>query len=234
MGLKLTRMLQRLEHVNEFTNKSSGNLDKAVKTLGYLCNILGIYKNPEYLKLGSAISMGRYIYRFNGGLDALLAACNVKEKWCLPSDNKYIQHLVQAQAYTMLLYYPLEHIAWIGYIAPKLFPIHADKYSRHSCVLWSIYIVLDLYIYYLRYKTLSAKRYGIRGSLIYFCNRYAKLSMIRNLLYLPTAIHWSVEKPILSSRVLFLFVLVNLVLDKTVQWLGLSEGILGLYQGLML
>lgn len=36
----------------------------------------------------------------------------------------------------MLAYYPLEHAVWANSIAPKLFALNADVFSRISCVFW--------------------------------------------------------------------------------------------------
>ena len=42
---------------------------------------------------------------------------------------------------TMLGYYPLENLAWAGYIAPRLFPVDADKLCQ---VITAVLQSLDL------------------------------------------------------------------------------------------
>jgi hypothetical protein len=42
-------------------------------------------------------------------------------------EDKRIKWCVWWQSATMLGYYPLENLAWAGYIAPRLFPVDADK-----------------------------------------------------------------------------------------------------------
>jgi hypothetical protein len=98
--------------------------DKVSKTIGYgfgtLGHILSIIERHEsdtsqgFKKLSSSISMARYVIRFTGGFESYEAAKN--GSWCYDDDDKYLQRIVKLQAYSMLAYYPLENISYVGYM----------------------------------------------------------------------------------------------------------------------
>jgi hypothetical protein len=58
--------------------------------------------------------MARYVIRFTGGFESYEAAKN--GSWCYDDDDKYLQRIVKLQAYSMLAYYPLENISYVGYM----------------------------------------------------------------------------------------------------------------------
>lgn len=154
--------------------------DKMIKTMGYTCGLLSQLvrhlprnsQNPHpstmaniFQSCASQMSAARYIPRLYGILQVLDA--HRHQSWDYPDDSKAIQDITQWQVYTMMLYYPLENLAWLGFTyvtlnvpcilisishkspslsrASKWLHMDASKYSRHSCVMWSSYLLLDLW-----------------------------------------------------------------------------------------
>ncbi len=58
----------------------------------------------------------------------------------------------------MLFYYPLEHVAYVGWQVPQLVPrVNANKFSAISCWFWTAYIVGDFWMNCLKWKELKKK-----------------------------------------------------------------------------
>ena len=226
--------------------------------------------------LSGELSWGRYIYRFFGLPAALEGAQS--GSWA-PPDCK---GLGKAMAWTMIAYYPLEHLAYLAWKAPKTrwipttngvatkwnpFGMNsgetsssgklmtssqiAGKASAWSCRFWFAYLVLDIARSMMALKkvqqttnTLSSgsdkKAMSMNGgdakdeqnvaatteaalapterSQI----RTERLQIVRNVLYLLPAIHWSMPiwdtDPLLSNDVV-----------NGLCWL---EALVGTYQGI--
>ena len=152
----------------QFVSATDGS-DKAAKIFGYGFSVLGYAVEKLDTKggnsqtalglkaLGSQISMARYVTRLTGLLESLEALHN--DSWAYVDDTDHIKSIVKWQAYSMVLYYPLEHASWLGWSAgPRFIPsLNPDKYSRHSCVLWTLYVLLNIYANYIRYRNCEAQ-----------------------------------------------------------------------------
>mmetsp|Transcript_43113 Transcript_43113/g.136217 ORF Transcript_43113/g.136217 Transcript_43113/m.136217 type:complete len:143 (+) Transcript_43113:417-845(+) len=127
----------------------------------------------------------------------------------------------------MLGYYPLEHAVWAGTIAPKLFPLDVATLSRLSCVFWVLWIVIDIYATHRRWQELKRMETKLKMNGSLTANNKAKIERsrrslirytLRLVLYLPNAIHWTLDE---KSK----FALA----DWMVNALGLAEAVLGTY-----
>lgn len=105
----------------ESTSKTSGT-DRLLKTISYAAKLLGygirqsgvgVGAGADLEKIATQLSMSRYPLRFSGAIEAYQAL--QKDTWALDDDTVHIKKMISWQAYSMLLYYPLEHISWIGW-----------------------------------------------------------------------------------------------------------------------
>ncbi|KAG9399120.1 hypothetical protein AC1031_012078 [Aphanomyces cochlioides] len=153
---------------------SSYKADKYYKSMGYgfafLARAIELYsKKPTRHSQGlsavaTQISFARFVTRFTGIPQTLEALKN--GSWVGADDDEHIKQLVNAQCYAMLLYYPLEHLSFVGWVAPKWFPsIDANKCSRQSCIAWGTYVALDLYVNHKRLEILAAQEKAIGNTL---------------------------------------------------------------------
>ena len=177
---------QWLQKYVQFTS-SAFKQDKVLKVVQYSLWIISRYWGKEPLsKLSLEISWTRYVNRFFGLPAALEAARS--GSWGKPKS------LGKAMAWSMLLYYPLEHIAYLKWQSPKLFQGKnsssqksrlAEKASAWSCRFWFVYIVLDIVR-----SSLALKKNDIGVSE----KRMERLQVMRNALFSLPAIHWSLPK----------------------------------------
>ncbi|DAZ95348.1 TPA: hypothetical protein N0F65_002533 [Lagenidium giganteum] len=216
---------------------SSVRADKVSKTIGYglgsLGHVLAITQRKDsdvstgLKKLSSNISMARYVVRFTGALESYEALKN--GSWCYGDDDDHLRMIVKLQAYSMLVYYPLENLSYVGYIAPKLLNIDADKISRQSCLAWTLYVGLDIYANQLRIKALNEKEKQLlaqtdlsatekQALLTTLRKRRSELYYIqlRNACYFPTCLHWSLKN--------------GLIPDWSVQFLCFTEALVGVWR----
>ncbi|CAK4081285.1 unnamed protein product [Aphanomyces euteiches] len=198
---------------------SSYKADKYYKSMGYgfafLARAIELYsKKPTRHSRGlsavaTQISFARFVTRFTGipqTLEALKSG-----SWVGADDDEHIKQLVNAQCYAMLLYYPLEHLSFVGWVAPKWFPsIDPNKCSRQSCIAWGTFVALDLYVNHKRLDILAAQEKAIGNTLdmsdedslatIQAKRSYIQINQIRNMLFLPLCIHWSKEGGIMPVK----------------------------------
>jgi hypothetical protein len=85
-------------------------------------------------QLASSISMARYVTRFTGTFEAYEAIKN--GSWCYGDDDKHLQQIVKIQAYSMLLYYPLENISYVGYMYVNSFYCQVMMMDAHG--IWLV------------------------------------------------------------------------------------------------
>jgi hypothetical protein len=115
--------------------------------------------SPSLRKLYLELSFTRYVLRFYGFLQSLegyrsgsWAGGGAWENPLIPKIAKYVL------AGSMLFYYPLEHVAYIGWQVPQLVPrVNANKFSAISCWFWTVYIVGDFWMNCLKWKELKMK-----------------------------------------------------------------------------
>ena len=167
--------------------------------------------------------MTRYILRFYGfpsALDAVRASGSwagappYAQSW----KDKRIVRLSNIMAWSMLFYYPLEHMAYANWTMPKLFRrVNGNKMSAWSCRLWLIYIVSDLASSFLKncelqdYKQqlLSRGKEGDNETVelvqIDKCIKMNRIQIARNFFFTPPCLTWSLDKwatdPLLSENV---------------------------------
>ncbi|KAJ0395230.1 hypothetical protein ATCC90586_000280 [Pythium insidiosum] len=203
--------------LEKFVRYSSGTLrtDKFAKTIGYGCGSIGhllaiaAHKDSDVStglkQISSNISMARYVIRFTGAFESYDALKN--GSWCYGDDDKHIQQIVRLQAYSMLIYYPLEHISYVGYVAPKLIKMDANWFMRQSCWAWTAYVALDIYANQLRIIKLNKREKELLGKkdieeeerkreLTSIRKRRKELYFLqlRNACFFPTCLHWSLER----------------------------------------
>lgn len=123
MSDALNPLMLDVEKFSRFSS-STFKADKFYKTIGYGCGSLGhllsLYARKDSdastgLKaLSSNIGMARFVVRFTGGFEAYEAWKN--GSWCYGDDDAAIKRLVSLQALSMLVYYPMEHLSYIGFV----------------------------------------------------------------------------------------------------------------------
>jgi len=83
--------------------------------------------------------MRRYCCRFWGTLDAVQGL--LMDYY--PNDP-FLNKISKWQAFSMLLYHPLEHYTWVGYTAPGSLPAgRVNGVMRVTCQLWVVWILLE-------------------------------------------------------------------------------------------
>jgi hypothetical protein len=178
-------------------------------------------------KLYNEMSFTRYALRFYGFFQALEGYLNgswAGGEW----DNALIAKIAKyLMAGSMLLYYPLEHVAYAGWQMPKLVKVDANRYSAISCRFWTAYIVGDFWASCLKWAELKKKLLNLSELLagrkqhddkgrvgeileqqqsLLNKIRHVKLQILRSLLFILPAINWSLPNwatnPMLSEPVL--------------------------------
>lgn len=165
---------------------NSYNQDKLIKTIQYSLWMLSRFYRGNIrealTKLSGELLWARYATR----LVALPTALEGIESgsWGTP------KALGKAMAWSMLLYYPLEYIAYVKWKAPQLGANHpqmphrlAERASAWSCRCWVAYIVLDIV------RSTLALRPTLSPSSD--TQRNERLQIVRNALFFFPALSWS-------------------------------------------
>jgi len=98
--------------------------------------------SSELRKMYTQISNSRYVMRFMGGPLTLHA---IKTgSWSGNWEDKRIHKLTDIMAWSMLFYYPFEHMAFTKWICPRLIRINAERHSAISCRFWGLYVIADM------------------------------------------------------------------------------------------
>mmetsp|Transcript_16805 Transcript_16805/g.26218 ORF Transcript_16805/g.26218 Transcript_16805/m.26218 type:complete len:271 (+) Transcript_16805:262-1074(+) len=86
--------------------------------------------------------------------------------WASPEyKDKRIHQLGNFMAWSMLFYYPLEHVAYARWVAPELIDADAEKFSAYSCRAWALYVVADIVSSFLKIRELCKRDEDIRKQL---------------------------------------------------------------------
>jgi hypothetical protein len=189
-----------LVHYNKFVS-SSANQDKGLKFVQWtlwLLSRLHPAKKQALLKSSFDVSFARYILRFYGMPSALEAIRN--SSW---EDSK--SHLGSTtgklMAWSMLAYYPLEHIAYVKWTSPELLPnsLNANRFSAYSCRFWLMYLIAELIQGSMRLRRLyqerkeidddKLKKHQIEASIT-----SEQIQMVRSALFTVPCLHWSLPK----------------------------------------
>lgn len=230
-----------LSWYSKFCNSSS-NQDKLLKVIQWSLTLLTSRPWPQ--KVALEISFARYVTRLLQLPVALEAA--VHDSWVAKakqrSTQQWYQWIGRILAYSMLLYYPTEHMAYVLWMQPAAATNNssvcpspksnsrypwipawkAEKWSYWSCRCWCAYIIAELAQNMLQLRELTAaaiddEEEEDKASAI----TDTQLQLARNALFLFPAIHWSLPswdtQPWLKGR--------------TVTWLMWAEAVVSFYQG---
>lgn len=200
--------------------------DQGIKVVQWTCwflaHLTAAHPNTELSeglrKVFGDLSMARYILRFYGvpqSIEGIRSGSWAGGTW----RDKNIHKLGKFMAWTMLFYYPLEHLAYVGWSVPNLLPaVDANQVSAYSCRFWTAYIVGDMLASVLKWRELRARLSGQSDdgtekdretileerSDIKKQIRNIKLQLFRLVLFIFPAIHWSLSdwatSPWLSER----------------------------------
>ncbi|KAG0343892.1 hypothetical protein BG004_004907 [Podila humilis] len=213
-----------LDHAVRFLSQVRGT-DKLLMVIQYFSKIVVWYfmkrgrdSTAQRVKnLSGPISDFRILLRYYGLLPLVQWMQYVDNN---PSPSSLLLLLDRLQNICNLIYYPLEHIYWLG--AHEVIPISMDKTNRiaiWSCRFWAAYVVLQfahLAEEYRLYQTRSkkvkaqikaadikAKETGEPADKTEYKSELASLkaekkgiiiNTIINTGYLPLTVHWSLEK----------------------------------------
>ena len=199
--------------------------------------------SESFRKLYLEMSMTRYALRFYGffqSLEGYRSGSWAGGDWDNPLIAKVAKYVMTG---SMLLYYPLEHVAYAGWQMPKMVKVDANRYSAISCVFWTTYIVGDFWASCLKLAEFKKKLSNLgelltgkkanddkkavedimnQQQLLLGKIRHVKLQILRCLLFILPSINWSLPNwatdPLLS--------------ELTVNGLMLAESYTSVYQSL--
>eukprot|EP00591_Stephanopyxis_turris_P010045 CAMPEP_0195509208 /NCGR_PEP_ID=MMETSP0794_2-20130614/2215_1 /TAXON_ID=515487 /ORGANISM="Stephanopyxis turris, Strain CCMP 815" /LENGTH=291 /DNA_ID=CAMNT_0040636373 /DNA_START=42 /DNA_END=917 /DNA_ORIENTATION=+ len=152
-------------------------------------------------KLYSDLSMMRYVLRLYGmpvAIEGVRSGSWSGGKW---KDSR-IHKLSTLMAWSMVLYHPLEHLAWAQWTMPKLIPksrVDGNRLSAWSCRFWAVYIVADFYGSILKNRELEEEKCAKQQDAdpeqqaiekTMFMN---KLQIVRNIFYIAPCINWALD-----------------------------------------
>ena len=203
---------------------SSSVQDRGLKLLSYICWFLSKtisrtgnqneYCNEigkDLLKIYQHLYMARYASRLFG-IPACLEGIRSGSwaDWGPDYDNSCVPistrvKLGKFMAWCMLFYYPLEHVAYTHWVAPKLVRVNAEKFSAWSCRFWALYVVGDIAQSLLKLKAINQKNTELEHNLNEgHCNIIEEhllewkkkksleyLQLLRNAFYFLPVINWS-------------------------------------------
>ena len=116
-----------------------------------------------------------------------------------PHKEGTVEHSIHfAQNATNMVYFPLEHLFWLGWRAPaSLSPAFTDRMARWSSIAWATWIVLEIF----RLRRAEAKlRKALRKeekpeacARIKFQLSQSRLALFKQSCYLLQAVEWSVS-----------------------------------------
>ena len=136
---------------NKFSS-SGANQDKGLKVMQWSLSLLSSFSTttttPHYYnKLSNEISMARYLLRFFGLPGALQALR--QGTWDDRRTSSIMGKITgRIMALSMLGFYPLEHLSYLGWTSPDALPIslrrQANRFSAYSCRCWLVYLVAEM------------------------------------------------------------------------------------------
>lgn len=173
--------------------------------------------NNGLRELYSEISFVRYALRLFGLPVSIEAARSGSWGGGSRYNDKRIHLLGKILAWSMIIYYPLEHVAYVRWRAPKLFPrVNAGKYSAYSCRAWFVFIMGTITQCMLKLKELHKEReqlllHNIKSDAAIRHNddpkensmvlaavaevdqsiEQERFNVLRNILFTLPSIHWS-------------------------------------------
>lgn len=145
----------------------------------------------KLLTIGGAISEYRTITRFSGLPDTAEAFIDLINERKSKDPDTYTVEFVQNLS--LIFYYGCEHLAWFK--DHKIVSGDSDRLWRMSSQAWGVWIILELYLCWKRYKTAKTEKEK---------NTIA-LSILKNLSDMVLAYHWSVKKSPISDLFIGIF-----------------------------
>ncbi|ORX82080.1 hypothetical protein K493DRAFT_326973 [Basidiobolus meristosporus CBS 931.73] len=141
--------------------------DKVLMLIQYTCKILVAYFNyrkkpglaTRFANLGGPTADFRILLRYSGLVPMLQAILAVERS---PPASRTLLWVERLQNLSMVIYYPLEHIYWLG--AHNVIPLSTEKTNKislWSCRFWAAYVVLQFIHSYEEYRLWNVKRIGL-------------------------------------------------------------------------
>lgn len=152
-----------LQYLVKFTSHAA-NQDKGLKLIQWTLLLWSkMYQNKTQqglAKLSSDISFARYLLRFYG-LPSCIEAIR-SGSW--GGSSKWSRILGKTMAWSMLVYYPLEHVAYIKWTSPHTLPnsVNANILSAMSCRFWFVYLVCEILQSILHLKEMEQTRRALK------------------------------------------------------------------------
>mmetsp|Transcript_14725 Transcript_14725/g.17929 ORF Transcript_14725/g.17929 Transcript_14725/m.17929 type:complete len:320 (-) Transcript_14725:1127-2086(-) len=246
-----------LQSYSKFTSKST-NTERGIKLLQWSVWLISqITKNnprfskdtsPSFRKFYNDLSMMRFVLRLYGfplALDAVLKPgswAGVPPNGSEWKDRRIIK-LSNIMAWSMLIYHPLEHIAYANWTMPKLLPkVNGNKLCAWSCRFWLVFIVSDWVSSHLKNSELEGEKQLLlcKYSATDFDDeekqkvasdiqtieksmKINRLQILRNICFAPPCYNWSLDNwatdPVMS--------------ENAVNGFSLAEAIVCMYQTLL-
>jgi hypothetical protein len=174
------------------------------------------------VKLSLDLCFTRVANRLLGFPTALEAARS--GSWAVPSQRhpQLFRALGKFLAWTMVGYYPTEHVAYLHWMAPSWLASgrSAEVFSAWSCRCWTAYILAESAQCILQWRELAyndrvpavneddnyEKEHKLNLERTRSECRHLELQLVRNALWILPAVHWSLpnwdRNPLLSSGTL--------------------------------
>ncbi|KAI3639237.1 hypothetical protein MIR68_002767 [Amoeboaphelidium protococcarum] len=227
--------MSALDSISKFNSLSSQvvGIDKIYKIIVYAAKLIALNSKEQgdwslanrLSNLVTSFSDTRMVLRLFGlsyYVPIIKSYLNGETKLQAKNIEDLVQHL---QVLSMLVYYPCEHIYWLG-IHKILQVNNPDVWSRRSCQAWGVYIVLDLYTIVKQMvslnQMLNAKKseksedkdvLKLSGEM-----EDLKLRLITSCADLPMAIHWSLESYPLPPKLVALLGVISAVSNLKLKW----------------
>jgi hypothetical protein len=220
----LKRFLEKLDQfLLDFVNFTSSavNQERSLKVLQWTLWLFAyLKKSPGLRKLYLDVSFSRYILRVLGFPAALEAARSGSWGAAASSTSKqrnwWISKLGSIMAYSMMLYYPSDHLAYLGWMAPSVLPrmssprmnklLHnANLVSAYSCRCWLVFLIAEMAQTTVKLKDLMEQKQSLTKNeggadhdealaSLQHTIRNHQLQLIRSLLFTLPCIHWSLPR----------------------------------------
>ncbi|OZJ02011.1 hypothetical protein BZG36_04872 [Bifiguratus adelaidae] len=226
---KVIKPSATLDHLVRLLNTVRGT-DKVLMFVQYFCKILVWFAQKKQRRpipvdkaapaldlaqhlrnLSSPVSDFRILLRYYGLLPMLQYMSSVERT---ASPSKWHLDLIRLQNLSMLLYYPMEHIYWLG--AHRIIPLSeqkSNKIAMWSCRFWAAYVVLEFARLAEEWRLLKVKEVTIQKKIkrdllqtdkgetkekvlgeLEAAKMRTKIGTIVNAAYLPLTVHWSLEQ----------------------------------------
>jgi hypothetical protein len=138
-----------LARANEITSQVAG-ADKIYRSVYYVSKFILWYLKKSHAReevmkrvasLSSQMSNVRYMLRLFGLLSTIEGL--KKDGGACGETDHLLKYIAKIQTWSMMLYYPLEHMYWLSW--QGIWPTkYGDDFSLWSCRAWVVYILLDM------------------------------------------------------------------------------------------